>query len=252
ATIWPGNRRLNRIAHRLADGIVVNCEGVGRHLREDYGLPAGKIHVCRNGLDTSVFHPQSASDEKPVALRDAELVIGSVSVLRPVKSLETLVSAFALIKDIRPGLKLAIVGSGPVREALENQVSELGIADRCVFHPSTSDVAPWLRAIDVFVLPSTSEAFSNSLMEAMGCGCAAVASNVGGNPELVRHGETGLLFTPRDAADLAEQLRALVTDDDLRNRLAGVASAWVAKELSREAAVRRMEEIYRLHLNPPR
>jgi glycosyltransferase involved in cell wall biosynthesis len=251
ATIWPGNRKLNRIAHRLADGIVVNCEGVARHLREDYGLSAGKIHVCRNGLDTSVFHPRSASDEKPEALRGAELVIGSVSVLRPVKSLETLVSAFGLIKNIRPRLKLAIVGSGPVREALEDQVRELGIADRCVFHPSTSDVAPWLRAIDVFVLPSTSEAFSNSLMEAMGCGCAAVASNVGGNPELVRHGETGLLFTPRDAADLAEQLRALVTDDDLRNRLAGAASAWVAKELSREAAARRMEEIYRLYLNPP-
>jgi len=78
-TIWPGNRKLNRIAHRMADGIVVNCEGVRRHLRDDYGLPAGKIHVCRNGLDTSVFHPHAANGERPEALRDAQLVIGSVS-----------------------------------------------------------------------------------------------------------------------------------------------------------------------------
>jgi glycosyltransferase involved in cell wall biosynthesis len=250
-TIFPSNRRLNRIAHRLADGIVVNCEAVGRHLREDYGLPAGKIHVCRNGLDTSVFQPREIGDERPAALRDAELVIGSVSVLRPVKSVCTLVSAFARIKDLRPGLKLAIVGSGQMREEIGNQVRELGIADQCVFQPSTPDVAPWLRAIDVFVLPSTSEAFSNSLMEAMACGCAAVASNVGGNPELVRPGETGLLFAPGDAEDLARQLTAMLTSDDLRNRLASAGSAWVAKNLSREASVQCMETIYRQYLNKP-
>jgi glycosyltransferase involved in cell wall biosynthesis len=190
-----------------------------------------------------------AGDEKPEALRDAGLVVGSVSVLRPEKSLQTLVSAFALVKDVRPGLKLAIVGSGPVREELEQQAQQLGIAEQCLFHPATHDVAAWLRAIDVFVLPSTSEAFSNSLMEAMGCGCAAVASNVGGNPELVRHGETGLLFAAGDAEDLAAQLRAVVVDNSLRSRMAAAGAGWVATNLSREAAARRMEEIYRSFLD---
>jgi glycosyltransferase involved in cell wall biosynthesis len=243
-TIWPGNRRLNRIAHRLADGIVANCEGLKRHLREDYGLPGEKIHVCHNGLNTSVFHPNAASGETPETLRDAELVIGSVSVLRPEKSLRTLVSAFALVKDMRPGLKLAIVGSGPVREELERQIQDLGLQNQVVFHPATQDVAGWLRAIDIFVLPSISEAFSNSLMEAMACGCAAIASDVGGNPELVRHGETGLLFTPGDAEGLAEQLRVTVLDDASRHRMAASGAAWIAKNLSRETAARRMQEIY--------
>jgi glycosyltransferase involved in cell wall biosynthesis len=250
-TVFPSNRGPNRIAHRLADGIVVNCEAVERHLREDFGLPAGKIHVCRNGVNTSAFRPRETGDEKPAALRDAGLTIGSVCVLRPVKSVHTLVSAFARIRGLRPGLKLAIVGSGEMREALERQTHELGIADQCVFHPSTPDVTPWLHAIDIFVLASTSEALSNSLMEAMACGCAAVASNVGGNPELVRHGETGLLFTPGDAEDLAGQLTAMVTDDEARKRLASAGSAWIAKNLSREAAARRMEEIYRQYLNEP-
>jgi glycosyltransferase involved in cell wall biosynthesis len=248
--IWPPHRKLNRVAHRLADGIVVNCEAVERHLREDYRLPARKIQVCRNGLDTSVFQPEIGGGKRPETLRDAELLIGSVSVLRPEKSLPTLVSAFALMKDARPGLKLAIVGSGPVRDELESQARGLGIADQCVFAPATQDVVGWLRAIDVFVLPSTSEAFSNSLMEAMGCGCAAVASKVGGNPELVRHGETGLLFAAGDAEDLARQLRTVALDDELRKRVAGAGAAWVAGNLSREAAARRMEQIYRDYLDP--
>jgi glycosyltransferase involved in cell wall biosynthesis len=246
--IWPPHRTLNRFAHRLADGIVVNCEAVERHLRQDFGVPARKIHVCRNGLDTSIFRPRAAGDERPEALREARLVIGSVSVLRPEKSLPTLVSAFALVKDLRPGMKLAIVGSGPVRGELESQARELGIAGQCVFEPATHDVAAWLRAIDIFVLPSTSEAFSNSLMEALACGCAAVASNVGGNPELVRQGETGLLFLPGDAEDLGRQLKTAVLDDELRGRMAAEGSAWVAENLSREAAARRMEEIYRGYL----
>jgi len=197
------------------------------------------------------FDAPADAASKIAALRDAGLVIGSVSVLRPVKSVCTLVSAFARIKDLRPGLKLAIVGSGQMREEIENQVRDLGISDQCVLHPSTPEVAPWLHAIDVFVLPSTSEALSNSLMEAMACGCAAVASNVGGNPELVRHGETGLLFAPGDAEDLARQLTTMLTSDELRNRLASAGSAWVAKNLSREAAMQCMEGIYRQYLNEP-
>jgi glycosyltransferase involved in cell wall biosynthesis len=242
--VWPEHRKLNRFAHRLSDGIVVNCEAVARHLREDFGLPAAKIRLCRNGLDTSVFRPSSTGDEKPPELRDAGLTIGSVSVLRPEKSLSTLVSAFALVKDIRPRLRLAIVGSGPVREELENQVRDLGLQSQVVFQPATQDVAGWLRAMDIFALPSISEALSNSLMEAMACGCAAVASDVGGNPELVRHGETGLLFTPGDVESLAEQLRAAALDDEWRNRMAARGAAWIAENLSREAAARRMQEIY--------
>jgi len=101
-----------------------------------------------------------------------------------------------------------------------------------------------LHTIDIFVLPSLSEAFSNSLMEAMACGCCAIASEVGGNPELVRHGETGLLFEPGNASDLANQLSLVVLNGSLRNRLAKAGSEWVSKNLSREAAARTMEDIY--------
>ena len=127
-------------------------------------------------------------------MRDAALVVGVVCVLRPEKGLETLLDAFAEVHAIEPGLKLAIVGSGPCLPDLQERARALGIIERCVFEPATPRVADWLRGIDIFVLPSLSEALSNSLMEAMACGCTVAASRVGGNPELVAHGETGMPF----------------------------------------------------------
>ncbi len=94
-TIWPPYRRAVHIAHRIADGVVANCEAMRRHLIENYAVPGRKIHVCYNGLDTEVFRPAPAA--RPEALRDAELVIGTVCVLRPEKGLSTLVDAFAQV-----------------------------------------------------------------------------------------------------------------------------------------------------------
>ena len=103
---------------------------------------------------------------------------------------------------------------------LQSEARTLGIFEDCVFVPATGQVTTWLRAMDIFVLPSLSEALSNSLMEAMACGCCAVASNVGGNPELVRNGETGLTFEAGDSAGLSAALRALIEDEALRKRFA--------------------------------
>lgn len=113
-----------------------------------------------------------------------------------------------------------------------------------MFEPATRDVVPWLHAIDIFVLPSLSEALSNSLMEAMACGCCAVASRVGGNPELIQDGETGLLFEKGNACDLADRLLLLIHHPELRERLAECGSCRTAARFSMAASVGRMQEIY--------
>jgi glycosyltransferase involved in cell wall biosynthesis len=102
-----------------------------------------------------------------------------------------------------------------------------------------------LRAIDIFVLPSLSEGLSNSLLEAMGCGCCPIASDTGGNPELVKDGETGLLFPRGDAAALADRLRTVLGDSALRQNLAAGAALRARRDFPREAAARKMGEIYR-------
>jgi glycosyltransferase involved in cell wall biosynthesis len=113
-----------------------------------------------------------------------------------------------------------------------------------VWQPATPDVAPWLRSFDIFVLPSRSEALSNSLMEAMACGCPVVASNVGGNPELVDDGARGLLFEPGNPQALAGALRRLMEDPDLARSFASNAEAFIREGFSRAVAAARMGEIY--------
>src|SRR6185436_14922780 len=174
--------------------------------------------------------------------------IGVVCALRPEKDLSTLIDAFALVRDVAPGLKLLIAGSGPMGEKLQARAREYSLGDQCIFENAVSDVRTWLREMDIFVLPSTSEALSNSLMEAMASGLAVVASNVGGNPELVIHGETGLLFKAGDPEDLARQLRLLIGDEELRRRLSGNAAAFVRARFGKDTSVERMQAVYRSFL----
>lgn len=231
-----------RVTDRLVDAIVVNCDYVRRHLIEDERTPPSLIQLCYNGIDTVIFHPGGRA--RTESLRDEPLVIGVVCVLRPEKGLETLLDAFAAVRDLQPGMKLVVVGSGPCLPDLQDRAGDLGILPDCVFQPATPNVAEWLRSIDIFVLPSRSEALSNSLMEAMACGCCVVASRVGGNPELVTPGQTGMLFEPGDAPGLAAALRPLILDATLRRELACNAECSIRTQFSREASAERMAEIY--------
>jgi glycosyltransferase involved in cell wall biosynthesis len=239
--------KLVRITDHLVKGIVVNCEFLRRHLVQDENVPPNRIELCYNGLDLEQFRPLDSP--RPAALPPDALLIGVVCVLRPEKDIATLLKAFAGIRNLGPRVKLAIVGSGPMRDPLEGEARALGIWEDCVFAPAAEKVADWLRAIDIFVLPSLSEALSNSLMEAMACGCCAVASNVGGNPEQIRNGETGRLFEPRDATGLSEILRTLVQDEPLRRRLAAAGQRTVRERFSIQSSVERMSEIYSKLIN---
>jgi L-malate glycosyltransferase len=238
----PAARRLLRLTDHLADGVVVNCQAIRRHMECDERNPGARNFLCYNGIDSRVYCP--GESRRPAALPPAALTIGVLCGLRPEKDLETLIRAFDAVRRARPGALLAIVGSGPSLDGLARLADDLKLAETCHFEPATSDVAAWLRAMDIFVLPSRSEALSNALMEAMACGCCPVASDVGGNPELVTPMETGLLFRPGDASDLASKLELLAADPALRRSLATRAAARIASDFSLEAAGRRMGEIY--------
>lgn len=231
-------RPLIRATDRMAHAIVVNCDYVLRHLKQDEGVSASRIRICHNGVDLDQFRP-SASPSSP-SPRDS-LTIGVVCALRPEKDLATLIEAFAQLH--RPGLRLLIVGSGSTLPDLRSLAEARGLNGHCTFVPATGDVAEWLRAIDIFVLPSRSEALSNSLLEAMACGCCPVASRVGGNPELVCHGETGMLFEAGDAGQLCRVLETLLEGRVLREQLAARARC-AAERFSIAASARRMEQIY--------
>ncbi|MGD1074035.1 MAG: glycosyltransferase family 4 protein [Bryobacteraceae bacterium] len=238
---WP--HRLLRITDHMADAIVVNCQYLARHMIAEEGAPAGLIHLCYNGIDTAEFRPvPDAPRIREVA--GASLVIGVACALRPEKNLATLVDAFARVRPLRAGMKLLLVGDGSCKPVLEAQARRLGISSDCVFLPGAQAVAPCLGSMDIVVLPSISEALSNSLMEAMACGCAVVASNIGGNVELVSEGRTGLLFDPLDTSRLAAALESLIESESLRRDLSEAGCRFMLQQFSLESSARRMEEIY--------
>ena len=228
----PGYTKMLRLSDRLAHGVVVNCRFLERHMIDDEGVPPEHVNVCFNGIDLESFVSRQG-------VREGPLVIGVVANLLPWKGLSTLLDAFARIRNIQPGLRLVIVGSGPELANLQLRATE-----NVVFQPGTAAIAEQLREMDIFVLPSLSEAFSNALMEAMACGCCAVASNVGGNPELVRNGETGMLFEAGNTEALADVLSTLVMNAGLRRELAIRGTRFIRENYSIQNASLRMAEIY--------
>lgn len=242
--LTPGLRRyLLRITDRMADGVVVNCEAIVRDLVVGEGVPRERIHVCYNGIDLREFHRIQARSAHP-AIRPGSITVGVVCALRPEKNLLSLVEAFAVARARVGNMQLLIVGSGPCLEDVRTRAEQLGVLEHCVFEPTTNTVAEWLSRMDIFVLPSRSEALSNALMEAMACGCAPVASRVGGNVELVQHGQTGLLYESGDTTELSEALVYLATNADERRALAAAAAARMAKNFSLARSAQRMGEIY--------
>ena len=239
----PLMRRLLRVTDRMVDTVVVNCVAMQDHMVRDEKVSVERTYLCYNGVDTTLFYP--AEEPPPDALADASIVIGTVCGLRAEKRLDLLVDAFAKVYSLRPKMKLAIVGSGVMLSKLEQQARELGVREACVFQPQTSDIPTWLRAMDIFVLPSDSEAFSNALLEAMACGCCPVGSRVGGTPELIEHGNRGFLFTSGDSADLAAQLAEVIMNDELRLRFSSAAASFARDTLSIERNVSTMSRIVR-------
>lgn len=236
-------QRLLRLTDRLVTRVLVNCEAMQRHMVEDEGLDRSRTFLCYNGVDTSVFRP-GCPFTKPEPLQDSDLTIGTVCALRPEKNIPLLMRAFARVENRHGWLKLAIVGSGPLLAQLESLARELNIQNRCVFQPTTDDVASWLRAMDIFVLPSLSEAFSNALLEALSTGCSVVASAVGGTPEMVLHQQTGLLFRSGDVAGLADCLQTLIHQPQLRRQLSAAGAELAHRRFSLEVAVERMSALY--------
>jgi L-malate glycosyltransferase len=229
-------RRFLRWTDSRVDGIVVNCRAMREHMMHDEGVAEDRLHICYNAMRVERFPvmPRTAGSDG--------LTIGTVCRLRPEKNVGILLEAFANLSH--PTARLLIVGDGPALPALRAQALRLGLGNRAHIEPGVPDVSNCLSQIDVFVLPSLSEAFSNSLMEAMATGAACVASDVGGNPELIEPERTGLLFPPTDRDSLCVQLDRLIRDPELRLKMGAAAAAHVRTNYSQRAIAARLMSIY--------
>ncbi len=239
----PVNRKLMSAVDKIGSGVFVNCEAVGRYLVSNWHVPERKIHVCYNGFEREEFHAEGR--RRPSSLQDASVVIGTVALLREEKNLPLLIKAFANASKCDPRARLLIVGSGVMKAPLVQLTKDLGISEACVFEEATQQPAAWMRAIDIFVLTSHSESFSNAMLEAMACGCCPVSSRVGGMPELIKDEETGLLFEPNNLDQLSAALCRLTSDASLRQRFSAQANRFAYEHLTIEIAAERLASIYK-------
>jgi len=195
--------------------VVANSQAGADYAANRAGIRRERIDVVRNGIVLPELDATKVKDRDGGALR--LLFVGR---LVAHKNLECLLRAFSRVVERLPHTNLDVVGDGPLRTALEAQVQQLGIVNRVHFHGERNDVVSFLANSDIFVIASHREGLSNAVMEAMGAGLPVVASNVGGNPELVVHECTGMLFPPDDHESLAQMLLELLENSEKRQRLA--------------------------------
>lgn len=196
----------------VGDIVVCVSDAVGEAMAAR-GIDRAKLRTVRNGPLGSPRHRPAGSAPAPTLLRPAILTLCGM-VRR--KGVAELIDAFATIAERRPEARLYLAGDGPDRAEFEEQAARLPCAARIVFLGFVPEPAPLLAQADVFVLASRNEPFELVLAEAREAGCAIVATAVGGIPEVLEHGRSGVLVAPGDAAALATALDRLLADKKAR------------------------------------
>lgn len=208
----PKHNLLRRLMIPFIDCYVPVSGDLQRWLGAAIGVPQNKNLLINNGVDTERFRPDAipAAPTGEVNPFAGYFVIGTVGRAQEVKNQQALVDAFIRLRALLPEqavrLRLVIVGDGPLLPAIKAKVEAAGIADKVWLPGARSDIAALMHTFSVFTLPSIAEGTPVTILEAMAIGLPVVASRVGGIPEVVIDGETGLLVPPSDDQALAEAL----------------------------------------------
>jgi len=209
--------------------------------------PLHKVRVINSGVELEKFRSVDIDTSRKRAefsVAADDILVGMVGRLEPVKGPQYLIEAAKLVLDKVPHIKFMIVGDGSLRASLETRCNQLGISDRVVFTNWREDIPQLLSILDVLVLPSLNEAVGRILLEAGAVGVPAVATYVGGVPEVVRDFETGLLVPPRSPEDLAKAIVTLAEDENTRKDMGRAAARWVDDKFSAQRMAQRILGLY--------
>ncbi len=240
--------QLYRLALHRTDAVATVCEAARQDAIRRRIIPVAKACVVPNGIRLEVHAPRSSPQciqlRRMLRLTDGARVVGSVGRLNPLKDQTALIRAFAPVRARHRDCVLLLIGDGPLRAQLQDCAQAQGLADAVHFLGDRSDVPALLQGLDVFALPSRSEGYSMALLEACAAALPIVATDVGGNREIVRDGQTGLLVPAQDAAALTAALDRLLDDAALATRLGQAARAWVEHEGTLQAMAARYAGLY--------
>ena len=239
---------LNRYTYRLAHCVTTNSPSVARLLEFEDGVPRGRIRVIPNFVDDSAFEPMAEAKRRDFltafGIPPDAAVVGIIARLAAVKDHLTLLRAVGLLRPRWPRLRVLLVGDGECRGSLEAEANLLGIQDIVVFAGHQPHVPNLHSLFDVSVLCSVDEAFPNSVVEAMAAGRPVVATAVGGIPDAVESGITGLLVRPGAPEELAHALDELLRNPELAGRLGRTGREWAREHYAEQTVIAALEALY--------
>lgn len=241
------NRTVERLMAKRAKKVILLTKSLISRAKK-LGAEEGKIAIIPSSVDYVHFDPGQPEVKRKAAMLRNELnigdniVVGYVGRLIPLKGLTYLMLAMKQIQDKHPNVVLLVIGDGPQRPQLEMMARDLKI--KTIFTGWQADVTPYYAVMDIFVLPSLFEGLPNVMLEAMTMKKSIVATQVGGNADLITNGENGFLVPIRDNQRIASALEELIKNSDMRMRMGDINRQIVEKNFSWEIVVPKIEKLY--------
>ena len=241
-------RALFRQVNGRFDRIVAPTGSIIDALIAEENVDGARCRTIPNGVDMGRFRPATpqrrADLRAALGFKDSARLIGCVASFSPVKRHVDMIAAFAQVRARLPDAHLLLIGEGALRQAAERQIAELNLSTSIHLLGARGDVENILPALDAFVLASSSEGLSNAILEAQACGLAVAATRVGGNPDLVRDGDTGLLVPAQTPDALASAMHDLLADAARATQFGRQARANVERKHSLEAMAQAYQAVY--------
>jgi glycosyltransferase involved in cell wall biosynthesis len=210
---------------------------------EELGVPSSRLSMIPNAVDLEEFSTERETSSGNV------IRVGFVGRLLSNKGPQYLVEAAGKAVRECPKLEFLLVGNGPMRKQLDQQITRLGLNNRFHFLGAVPNVSEFMKRCDIFVRPSLTEGMPLTVLEAMACGVPTIASRVGGTPELIVDGENGFLIEPRNTDELCDRLLRLGLDEGLRRMMGLRSRAYVEKHNSWAIVAMEISPIYQKLLN---
>ncbi|MCS6316246.1 MAG: glycosyltransferase [Nitrospira sp.] len=232
------------VTRRLIDRVVAVSSDIEKQLIQIYG--ANHVVRIHNGIDLEAVQVSTPRTQKRREWRvdDKVILIGTVGRLVPVKGHAVLLEALRVLRESNRNVMLLVVGDGPLRGQLESEVARLGLGEAVIFAGHHSPAYDFINMMDVFVLPSLHEGIPMVLLEALALQRPVVATRVGGIPEVIAHGETGLLAEPADALSLARFIQQLIEDQAMAVRIGKAGRTRVEEEFNAQIMAEKTVGLY--------
>jgi len=247
---WYTSRllRILKIINRITTRILVNSYAVKENVAKHENVPENKIDVIKNGINLDLFGRTSKTEDnltKSFGIPNEDYIVGIMANLnRSVKRVDVFLKAAAEVLRVIPNVSFVILGDGYLRNELNSMVERLGILEKVFFLGRKDEIYSVIANWDIGIISSDSEGFSNSILEYMASGIPVIATNVGGNKEVIKEGVNGLLVSPGDYKSMTKMICALLNDRKRRLQMGKEGSLIVQQKYAWDSKIKEIEGYY--------